>query len=276
VLTLADNLAASVTGAATVTGATLDVLDSDVAAFFARVTIDGGTLTSTEQSAIATLVSNLKSNGVWAKMVAIYPMVGGGQASPSAACAQNLKSATFKATFTGCSFASTGVTPNGTNGFINTGLIPSVNLQQNSIHGSSYCRTNAVQFGPLFSSEGAGYANGFYVWPRLTGDLYSVRINDNTSTSGSASSSLGFHLLNRTSSTSKKYLKNNTVIFDTSIATTGIHNASIYAGSSRTEINNYTSFEQSFLSFGTGLTDTEASNFYTAVQAFQTSLSRQV
>jgi hypothetical protein len=34
--------------------------------------------------------------------------------------------------------------------------------------------------------------------------------------------------------------------------------------------------EQAFASIGDGLTDTQASNFYTAVQAFQTTLSRQV
>jgi hypothetical protein len=278
-LTVADVLTSSASSTAVVTTATLESnpsIDADATAFFLRVTTAGGTLTTTEQSAVNTLVKALKANGTWAKMLAIYPMVGGGQANPAAACAQNLKSSSFTATFAGCSFASTGVTPNGTNGFMDTGIIPSIHLQQNSIHGSSYCLTDAIQNGPLFSSEGTSYVNGLYVWPRFGSNGSSVRINDSTSTVTSILDSLGFHLINRISSTSKKYLKNNTVIFDTSIETTGIHNASIYAGSSRTAINNYTSFEQSFLSFGTGLTDTEASNFYTAVQAFQTSLNRSV
>jgi len=34
--------------------------------------------------------------------------------------------------------------------------------------------------------------------------------------------------------------------------------------------------ETAFSSIGDGLTDTQAANYYTAVQAFQTSLSRQV
>jgi hypothetical protein len=34
--------------------------------------------------------------------------------------------------------------------------------------------------------------------------------------------------------------------------------------------------EQAFASLGTGLTDAEVSAFYTAVQAFQTTLGRQV
>jgi len=38
----------------------------------------------------------------------------------------------------------------------------------------------------------------------------------------------------------------------------------------------YSNRNIAFASIGDGITDTEASNFYTAVQAFQTTLSRQV
>jgi hypothetical protein len=40
--------------------------------------------------------------------------------------------------------------------------------------------------------------------------------------------------------------------------------------------NGYDNKELAFASIGDGLTDTEASNFYTAVQTFQTTLSRNV
>ena len=50
-------------------------------------------------------------------MKAIYPMVG----ASAAACAQNLKSSSFTGTFTsGWTFASSGVTPNGTSAYFNT------------------------------------------------------------------------------------------------------------------------------------------------------------
>jgi hypothetical protein len=38
----------------------------------------------------------------------------------------------------------------------------------------------------------------------------------------------------------------------------------------------YNNAELAFASLGDGLTDTEAANFYTAVQAFQTALSRNI
>jgi len=70
-------------------------IDPDAAAFFARVTAAGGTLSATEQTAVNTLVVQMKADGIWTAMKAIYPMVG----ASAAACAQNLKSSSFTGTF---------------------------------------------------------------------------------------------------------------------------------------------------------------------------------
>ena len=59
--------------------------DADAQAYFDRVTAAGGTLSATEQNAVNTLTVNLKSNGLWTLLKAIYPMVG----ASAAACAQN-------------------------------------------------------------------------------------------------------------------------------------------------------------------------------------------
>ncbi len=58
-------------------------IDPDAAAFFARVTAAGGTLSATEQTAVNTLVVQMKADGIWTAMKAIYPMVG----ASAAACA---------------------------------------------------------------------------------------------------------------------------------------------------------------------------------------------
>jgi SPP1 family predicted phage head-tail adaptor len=42
-------------------------VDADAAAFFARVTTAGGTLTTTEQNAVNTLVVQMKADGIWNK-----------------------------------------------------------------------------------------------------------------------------------------------------------------------------------------------------------------
>ena len=67
-------------------------VDPDAAAFFARVTAAGGTLSATEQTAVNTLVVTMKADGTWTPMKAIYPMVG----ASAAACAQNLKSSSLR------------------------------------------------------------------------------------------------------------------------------------------------------------------------------------
>ena len=104
--------------------------DPDAQAFFDRVTTAGGTLTTTEKNATNQLVLDMKSAGIWSSMKAIYPMVG----ASAAACAQNLKSSSFTGTFSsGWTFASTGVTGNGTSAYMDTSLIPSTSLSASSV-----------------------------------------------------------------------------------------------------------------------------------------------
>ena len=113
-------------------------IDADAQAFFDRVTAATGTLSATEKSAINTLVVQMKADNIWNSMKAIYPMVG----SSAAACAQNLKSSSFTGSFTsGWTFASTGVTPNGTSAYFDTFFIPSVEFSGANASISVYTRT---------------------------------------------------------------------------------------------------------------------------------------
>jgi hypothetical protein len=271
-------LAASVTGAATVTGATLDVLDSDVAAFFARVTTAGGTLTSTEQNAVNTLVLSLKANGTWTKMKAIYPMVG----SSAAACAQNLKSSSFTATFTGCTFASTGVTPNGTSGFINTAL-NGTNLLNNNNHQSIYSRSNVngagFQIGA--SNVGFGIITGFRIRNAGNFNGFSQMLNDSPLLIAANATSQGLAIQSRTSANISKCFMNTTLLGNLTDTSTGNITSlvnSFYLGALNISgsASQFSTNQIAFASIGDGLTDTNASDFYTSVQAFQTTLSRQV
>ena len=118
------------------------VTDSDAQAFIYRVYNAGGELTDTEANAVDKLVKDMKAANVWDSMKAVYPMVG----ASAAACAQNLKSSSFTGTFNGgWTFASTGVTPNGTNAFMNTGLNPvAQGLTSGDSHLGYYARTAAT------------------------------------------------------------------------------------------------------------------------------------
>jgi hypothetical protein len=245
--------------------------DADALAFFQRVSDATGTLSLTEKQAVNQLVLDLKANGLWTPMKAIYPMVG----ASAAACAQNLKSSSFTGTFSsGWTFASTGATPNGTSAYMNTAFNPSNQLTNSSGHFSYYSRTN--------SSAGAKYEMGCYdgtkgngLVVRYSSDVfYAVYGAYNATTTNT--DSRGFYVTNRNSSTNTTGFKNNTKVID--VLSTGlVANKSLFLGAENSvSIVGFTDRQCAFSSIGDGLTDTQASNFYTAVQAFQTTLSRNV
>lgn len=248
--------------------------DVDAVAFFTRVINAGGVLSETEQNAVDVLVKQLKSNGIWSAMKAVYPMVGGSADS----CRQNLKSSSFTGTFNGgWTFASTGATPNGTNAFMNTGLNPSTQLLQNSTHLSFYSRTNTTDSAVRVDiGLGSGTNTSLYLSCRINntnGPLSNIH-QTGIKLLNSLSNSLGYYLSSRVVSTERKLYANNSLI-DTFVVTSQTpSNDTIIFGSNLT--GEWSNRQCAFASIGDGLTDTQASNLYTAVQAFQTSLGRQV
>jgi hypothetical protein len=246
--------------------------DADAQAFFDRVTTAGGSLTTTEKNATNQLVLDMKSAGIWSAMRAVYPMIG----ASAAACAQNLKSSSFTGTFNGgITYASTGITGNGTTGFMNTGLAPSANLSQNSTHLSYYSRTS----GGSLETE-MGTTNGATNRLQITFSYSAICYNavNNGVTQFASTITTGFMIANRIISTQIKTFRNGTILNTSTSNSTGLHsgNIAILAVNDSSGVIQYSTKQCAFASIGDGLTDTQASNFYTAVQAFQTTLSRQI
>jgi hypothetical protein len=256
--------------------------DADAQAFFDRVTTASGTLSATEKTAVDTLVKQMKLDGTWTPMKAIYPMVG----ASAAACAQNLKSSSFTGVFVGgVTYSSLGITGNGINGYMNTQLIPDNELSLNNTHLCYYSRSNssgdfismgtndnAINALPLFKTNPKSTLSNFenLQYSYQAGQILNVPNLD----------SRGFYLISRISSTSNKSFKNGSVV-GTSTTAQNQTRISKFSLSLMGSNNNGTTAEFSprqyaYFSIGDGLTDTQASNLYTAVQAFQTTLSRQV
>jgi len=256
-------------------GSQIASFDADAAAFFARVTAAGGTLSATEKIATNQLVLDLKANSLWTPMKAIYPMVG----ASAAACAQNLKSSSFTGSFTsGWTFASTGATPNGSSAFLNTGFNLSTQIGSNPLNMSFYSRTNnSLGQGDMgcYNNPSGTTDNGFFI--NYSGSFYAfnspskyVQVVNTDSRGFYQSNAQGLNL---------KAFKNSSQFGGTvSLTTYTSTNVNVYVGgiNNNGNLSNPSSKECAFASIGDGLTDTQASNFYTAVQAFQTTLSRQV
>jgi hypothetical protein len=252
--------------------------DADAQAFFNRVTAAGGTLSATEQTAINTLVLSLKSNSIWAKMKAIYPMVG----SSDASCRQNLKSSSFTGSFSGgWSFTNTGATPNNFNAYMQTSFNPRNEMGNFNHHVSMYSRTQntSVSGHNLGCYDSVSEITLFQYYSSVSlkgGTAYSYPTNavtiNNTNTKG-------LQIVSRTLNNSLKLYFNGSLLnTNTNVETALRPNANIFLGSSNFagNPNQFTPHENSFTSLGDGLNDTESNNLYTAVQAFQTTLSRQV
>ena len=237
--------------------------DPDAQAFFDRVTTAGGTLSTTEKNATNQLVLDMKSAGIWTSMKAVYPMVG----ASAAACAQNLKSSSFTGTFSsGWTFASTGVTPNGTSAYFDTTLNPN---GFTSFHQSYYSRTTNT------TGRDMGI-DSFDIIISLGGTFYGRFGTSNVITANGDSK--GFYLNTESSTLSHKAFKNGTQLGTTQSFGGAYPNFKNYIGAiSVSNVATYFTVRQcAFASIGDGLTDTQASNFYTAVQAFNQTLNRQV
>ena len=238
--------------------------DADAQAFFTAASITD----ATQKNAVNQLVLDLKSYNIWTKCLAIYPICGGSASSH----AVNLKTpGTYNLTFsTGWSHASTGMTPNGS-AYAN----PALAGNENSNHFSIYSRTNIEQ-----SSNDIGCRTGSSISsiaPRVATNTAYFQNYNTAFISFTNSDSRGFYCNTRTASNSYKAFVNG--ISKGSATDSGVsNNYSFYIGA-RNNLNsaeNYSTRQLAFASIGDGLTDTESANFYTAVQAYQTTLSRQV
>jgi hypothetical protein len=245
--------------------------DPDWLAYYNRVIAAGGSLSTTEQNATKTLVADLKSAGIWSAMRAVYPMVG----ASAAACAQNLVSSSFTGSFNGSvTFASTGVTGNGVNGYMTTGYVTNTNGLLNSAHLSFYSRTNIVASQVEMGVAGGGGSN--YLLFNFGGTVYCA-INSLEDTGPTVPpTTLGFKIGSRTNSSAEDYNVNNTVqtISRTSgnLATIPMYLLCYNNGNAAL----FSTKECAFASIGRGLSLAQMTSFQTLMTTFQTTLSRNV
>jgi hypothetical protein len=160
---------------------------------------------------------------------------------------------------------------------MDTFLIPNTSLSQNSSHISAYSRTNSFS-GAIMGCFDVSATNGLYTNPKFGGGTQESRNNSGNGGNATSTDSRGFWINNRISSSQYKIFRNNTTNQTSNTNSTGLCSINAYIGG----LNRFgiavesQNREIAFGSIGDGLTDTQAANFYTAVQAFQTTLSRQV
>jgi hypothetical protein len=258
------------------------VWDTDALAFISAASITD----ATQKSAINTLVTDFKGYGIWSKMKAIYPMVGG-TASQHRLNLKNPQASTnyYYLTFVnGWTHSYTGAKPSGTDAYSDTFLNASTALTNNNYHLSHYSRTQQTNTNAIdIAAEGTTptliavdqYYAGASGKASVLGDYNTnLIIVNNTNTQG-------LLIGTRTTSTNAKMYFNGSQIGSTLTTTNSnsLPNNTFYLGANHGLLGNAKEFsakEIAFASIGDGLTDTESSNLYLAVQKFNTTLLRQV
>jgi len=237
-------------------------------AFITAANITDGT----QISAIYALAFGLQRVGLWNKMKAIYPMVGGVASSHK----YNLKDprdldVAYRLTFTSSwTHSSGGAKGDGSTAFANSYLNTST-LGINNIHISYSIRNPNTNNGRLW-----GVSNGVDAVTRLANNSYSL--NDLTADLYTNSKLINFSILTRNAANSKKIYIDGALTASATNATVATANVPLYLNAERlfSDANSYSNAECSFASIGDGLSDADASNLNTLVQSFNTTLNRQI
>lgn len=241
----------------------------------------------TQIKAINQLVKDLKINGLWDKMKAIYPFVGGTAFTHKF----NLKDPrdadnAFRLSFLGgITHGSTGVKPNGSTGHANTFLNGVNNLGPIKNHISFYSREsqtlNVTETDIGANSAGTImlYLTTRYNADGLVNQFFSRNTAPTIGCSYSNTDAKGFYISTRLTNTTSgfKTYKNGSNVA-TANGSTGYPNLYLYLFASNVtgSANFFTNRECAFSTIGDGLTDTDVLNLYNSVQAYQTTLGRQV
>jgi len=222
--------------------------------------------------AVNVLTDDLKNSGLWSKMIAIYPFVGGTANSHK----YNLKDprdldAAFRINYENTpSHSSNGVEC--LNGRLDTNIVPANDMILNDTSLSIYSLTDLNGAYADFISLPT-----LQVYTRLSNlflsDMYNVNGADARETA-SNSNSQGFFTASRLPSVKHSLYKNGILLASNNTTDGSLGATNLFIGGRN--INDSSERTYAFASIGTGLTDAEASTLYTIVQDFNTTLSRNV
>jgi hypothetical protein len=269
-------------------------IDADAQAFITAA----GITDPTQQSAIDTLVTDLKNYGIWSQMFAIYPFVGGTASTHK----WNLKDprdldAAFRLVFFGgLTHSSTGILPNGSTGYADTFFVPSTNINTTD-YGSLgvYSRTNLID-----ATQQVDMSCATLVSPN--GGEFGILIGFSTTDTQAAftcefpqASTFTYRRAAKTptvnttgfwagsqNNTTMHFQRNGASLsptLDAKLANRVVPNNKLVIFAQRFQASTLRRFAKRQLAFsfiGKQLTATQLSNYYTAVQAFQTTLGRQI
>jgi len=254
--------------------------DPDLLAYIGAIQAISGSISMTDISIVYALIADLKNYGLWTKLIDVSIYAGDNLATAlvklkmPAGVSRYLVNTNFvEADYT----RTTGLKGNGSSKYLRSGIIPSTHCSINDAHFGFYSRTNGACLlgiyqndGQVFDIESATGGNSYF-------DSYASNQAGGRITIAGLSGS-GHILWSRTASNALAAYRNGSSAGTNgstpigSLPTTELYYFALNTGSP----SNYTSNYLAFNHVGTGLSSGDASTLYTIVQAFQTSMGRQV
>jgi hypothetical protein len=235
-----------------------------------------GETSTTILNALNTFEAGLIANSLTGKFNAIYPFVGGTSGKHALNFMNTLN---FPLTFIGGWTHNTNGALPAVNGYAITGIIPNTHLLKDDNHLSSYIGTISNSGSDIGAFTTVPAPIRVLELDTRTGGLFRYFGNDATTLQVATTDNRGWSLGTRTGSTTKTIYKNGVSVATNSVASVGLPLVGIYLGTRNVDgvaaVPSSVARHQ-FDSIGSGITAGEASTLYTLIQAFQTSLSRQV
>jgi len=257
------------------------ILDSDAAAFVSASNITN----ITERTAINNLVIDLKETGLWSKMTAVYPFVGGTADSNK----WNLVNpedtdAAFRITWAGgITFDSNGITGNGTNGYGSTKINPNTNLNggnaQNDNHVFAYLRVTSADAGIDIGVSDSGTATSYHFNSRNGSDIFNTRNMAGglvDSQTGVTNTSGVFGMSRTSSSEYVKFINKSKSTVTTASSTPPNRTIFLMANNANGVAGDFQPRNMALVTFGAGLTSDEIDTLVDINETFQTTLGRFV
>jgi hypothetical protein len=256
--------------------------------YLERVVQSGGTVNSTQSAATISLFTSLVSNGLWNKIYAMYPTLGGVAASHTI----NGKSTVglYDLTFNGgWTHNSDGMQPNGTNGYANTSFSSFYDIGDgNTSHLSIYVNLQGTVSDRIYdigaATNGGALIGMFNITAKRTvpfgnntlfdsGDFFDGERVETTSASSASGMTVG----------SVRSTTDRTLYRDGSNIATNTSNVAIkYAGptsligaqNTGAGVEFWSDNRYAFATIGSGLTNTDIVNLSSIINTYETALGR--
>jgi hypothetical protein len=233
---------------------------------------------ATQQAALRTMVTSLKQAKLFYKHKALYPFVGGSATTHSF---NLINTALYQMTWVNSpTHSANGVDFNGTSQYGRTGLIPSSVLTLNDTALHYYSRDNVAVTTIDLGSVNAAVTNLFRLIIRTATDtILSDQYNGTDGRLSAANTdSRGLFTTSRISAASHEVYRNGASLGSNATAGGALPDVEFYIGAQNIggAPSAFGQRQCAFCAIGEGLTPSEASTFYTIIQAYQTTLSRQV